>query len=192
MGWETSLSSIGGDIAMFANPAAYIAGSSLMGMYGQGQANQANWDNARAAEAFSERMSSTAHQREVADLTKAGLNPILSVNAGASSPQGNMSQSENVFGGLAASAAEASKMYLQGQKQQQEIALMKAQVRNVNKDTETKGRDAAIGNIWQTIYNKIDQSNKSGATKELLLPPPTHQYNQNSKQYERVPIKRSR
>lgn len=68
-----------------------IAGSLISGglsFLGGQSANSAAAKNAQAQMDFQERMSNTMHQREVEDLKAAGLNPILSANAGASTPTG--------------------------------------------------------------------------------------------------------
>lgn len=64
-------------------------GSGLIGASAQDRANESNLGIAREQMSFQERMSGTAHQREVEDLRKAGLNPVLSAGGGgASAPSG--------------------------------------------------------------------------------------------------------
>lgn len=91
----------------------------LIGLAGGLFSNRESGKRTSAQMAFQERMSNTAHQRQVADLRAAGLNPILSANKGASSP-----------GGAMAPVVDPGASALEGYRKNHEVRNLKQQ--NVN------------------------------------------------------------
>lgn len=117
-------------------PFAPIAGAVLGGIFSARQAAQNR--------EFQERMSSTAHEREVRDLRRAGMNPILTTRSGgASTPSGNVAQTPE-FGGAAAQSINSA---LALRRAKLENELLASQVDKTVMETKVSGQslDERIG-----------------------------------------------
>nr|UXQ88028.1 MAG: DNA pilot protein [Microvirus sp.] len=171
-----------GYIAGGFTPAGAVAGgvAGAASGYGVSKQNVANAKEAKINRKFSsreaqkqkdfqERMSNTSHQRQIKDLKKAGLNPILSATSGASSPggasgSGAQARHEDTVSPAVNSALNAN--------------LVRAQIAKINAETDnTKKLGTTIGvtadvagsvqegvdkaqSVWEWIKDKAPTSAK--------------------------------
>lgn len=159
--------------------------SAVSGLFGsakeveaQEQTNQANVDLARERMAFEERMSNTAHQREVADLEAAGINKLYTATggSGASTPAGAQAVLQNPYEGYgqraintAKSAADVGYTAALAKTEQKKQRVLDAEGDISEKDAEiAKLRNLAIKKEYPKGLNWIkDLISMIGSARQL-------------------------
>lgn len=133
----------------------------------------ANMAEAQKNREFQERMANTSYQRGIADLEKAGLNPLLAIKGGADSPSGAVGQAvgtqvKDEIGAGITSAIEAKRMENEIEKLDTELVNMEKMGKQI--DSQTKKNDMETKVMSKDIpkadfINKIYDAMKSNVNK---------------------------